>query len=96
MGIVPILTRLFEETTMKVTIDIPDMYVKTLAKWASVSRTLKAANHICEEYISITEDGIWKDRAFTVSDELDDLIPALDILHRTVRDELWKQLPSKK
>jgi hypothetical protein len=81
---------------MKITIDLPDMYVKTLSKWASVSRTLKNANRICEEYISIAEDGNLIDKAHIAKDELDIITQPLDLLHRLVRDELWREFSLKK
>lgn len=76
---------------MKVTIDIPDMYIPILSKWASVSRTLKNANHICNEFLLLTKDKHLKDKAFIARDELDLITQALDNLHQTVRNEIWNQ-----
>lgn len=76
---------------MRITVDVPDMYVEMLAKWASVSRTLKASHRLLHEFLSTVElvsDGT-TDEVTTNCDELRDITPALDALHQVVRSALW-------
>ena len=69
---------------MRVVIDIPDMDLRTLARWASVSRTMKEAIRLIENNtIDDTE------RAIMCQEEMEQLEPVLDRLHRVVRNELW-------
>lgn len=75
---------------MKVTIDIPDVYVPILRKWASVSRTLTRAGNLIQEFAPSKEDSELKNaQAFECVEELDDLTTPLDVLHQTVRSAIW-------
>lgn len=74
---------------MKITIDIPDMYVPILSKWASVARTLNSAANICDEFINITDNEYLKDKAFIAKEDLYKIVQPLNNLHQTVRNELW-------
>jgi hypothetical protein len=75
---------------MKITIDIPDMHVKLLSQWASVGRTLQTANKACSEaaeapHVSDTDAEMFRH----CGNELDELIPALEELHRVARQAMW-------
>lgn len=75
---------------MKITIDIPDMHVKLLSRWASVSRTLTTAESGCiqasnSQEVSDTDREMYGHCA----DELAELTPALDELHRLARQAIW-------
>ena len=77
---------------MKVTIDIPDVYIPILRKWASVSRSLIQAATLLENY----SQGFDKedDTRVRINDcllELDDLTTPLDVLHQTLRSAIWEQ-----
>ncbi len=73
---------------MKLTIDIPDVYIPMLRKWASVSRTLMEASKLLEG-----SEGVhtYQDRVGDCLGELDDLTTPLDVLHQTVRSAIWEE-----
>jgi hypothetical protein len=77
---------------MKLTIDIPDQYVKILSKWASVARTLHESERIINECLppSILSE-VKEDQISNNLEELNDIIPALDNLHSTVRSAIWEE-----
>jgi hypothetical protein len=79
---------------MKVTIEVQEKssYFAVLNKWASVSRTLNEAQRL----LQLMEDsGLFGDEADSLArnlDELNDLEPALNWLHQTVRSEIWNEI----
>lgn len=71
---------------MKITIEIHNPYINTLAAWASVSRTLNSAKYACEAAL---DAGIDDERIRICLDELNKIEPALNHLHVTARQEIW-------
>ncbi len=75
---------------MKVIIEIPDMDVKILSQWASVSRTLNEAKRHCGYSAISNDDEHARYRADVCEDELNEIEPALNRLHQSVRNEIWQ------
>lgn len=76
---------------MKITIDVPQVYVRVLSEWASVSRTLTAARLHLINYSGLLEtDSAEEEKAIDIEDELVLITPALDCIHYAVRSELWE------
>ena len=69
---------------------MPDQYVPLLSKWASVGRTLRTAQGICDEMTNQCVDTEIIEKASWCSHELEELTPSLDQLHHHLRTELWK------
>ena len=81
---------------MKITIDIPDMYVERLSKWASVSRTLNEAKDILESVeCRVGDDDCTADRVQACHNELRDITPALNELHQVARNMIWEMKEKK-
>jgi hypothetical protein len=76
---------------MKITIDIPEMYIPILSKWASVSRTLRNGQNIAYEFLLLTDDMNLQDKAHIFIEEIDQICQALDTLHHLTRSELWEE-----
>jgi hypothetical protein len=74
---------------MEVTVEIPDVYVQRLARWASLSRTLCEAQRLLEQFIP--EDAALEDEVQACIQELKDITPAIDALHKAVQPIIWKQ-----
>jgi hypothetical protein len=79
---------------MRISFDLPDHHVKVLAKWASVSRTLRTAESCCEDAGKELEE-VDLEKYQWCAKELDSLVPALDQLHQSARSAIWcKQNPT--
>jgi hypothetical protein len=76
---------------MKISFDLPEMYVTIISKWASVCRTLRTAQSACEDAAeALRIDNETKFEMYSwCSQELEALIPALDNLHHTARSAIW-------
>jgi hypothetical protein len=74
---------------MIITIDVPDLYVPVLSRWASVSRTLDTAIDAADTAASLSTDEHKKERFGHCSTELVDIRAALDALHHAARNEMW-------
>ena len=75
---------------MKVTIEIDAPYLKKLSGWASVSRTLNTAKYLASEHMD-SESKVLADKARMNVEELNDIGPALDYLHKLVQTQIWEQ-----
>lgn len=75
---------------MKITIEIGAPYLKVLSGWASVSRTLKTAQYLASEHFD-DESEAMADKAKMNYEELKDLEPALDYLHKLVQTQIWEK-----
>jgi hypothetical protein len=75
---------------MKIEIEIPDMHVKLLSQWASVGRTLRTAEAGFAQASDPQEiTNTDREKYNHCANELADLIPALEELHRVVRQAMW-------
>lgn len=73
---------------MKITIEIPDKDVEILMKWASVSRTLNAANSLCADVTELTSDDRLIEQANWTMGELDTIGPVLNTLHQNIKEQI--------
>jgi hypothetical protein len=71
---------------MKIEIEIPDLYVEPITRWASISRTLTTAARLIDCFVPPSEDD------FDTAQELRDIEPAINALHQATRDALWQQV----
>lgn len=69
---------------MKITIEVPDMYIEVLKNWPSVSRTFDAAIKAIEDPIDLEEE------SWTIH-ELTTLRCPLDVLNKAFQEGLKKK-----
>lgn len=74
---------------MKIEIEISDQYARILSQWASVSRTLRTAERGCAHASDSGAPESDAEMYQNCANELNELIPALNELHRIARQAMW-------
>jgi hypothetical protein len=76
---------------MKIEIDIPDMYVEVISRWASVSRTLDVAEDGCIEASANCSDERDREKYVHCADEISTLRRPLDVLQKCAQSAIWQK-----
>lgn len=76
---------------MKIEIDIPEMYVDVISRWASVSRTLDVAENGCEQAAEVTKDERDREEFLYCCKEIRILRRPLDVLHKLAQTAIWEK-----
>ncbi len=83
---------------MKITLELNDTDTQTLARWASVSRTLNFSKQLLQNCLDhYQEDESKSDMESKAEnlnlnlDELEKIGPVLDSIHQQIRSQVWEE-----
>lgn len=76
---------------MKIEIDIDEMDIPILKRWASICRTLTESIRLLEDHTETDEGGQIDDQVLFNIAELESIRHPMDRLHKAIQKKLWEE-----